>query len=103
MKVESVAVFQPNQPGPGPGFHTWGRIEYFTVRTSTSETLEIPLDAKLDEKQLCYYVPTPDSEGNDVKMAFKVRVVFQPVQCKTTLTWKAILTLLPSESGVEPY
>jgi hypothetical protein len=56
---------------------TLGRdLNIFTVRTGTSETLEIPLDAKLDGEQLCYYGPTPDSEGNDVKMAFKVRVVF---------------------------
>jgi hypothetical protein len=51
-------------------------MNIFTVRTGTSETLEIPRDAKLDGEQLCYYDPTPDSEGNDIKMAFKVRVVF---------------------------
>jgi hypothetical protein len=30
----------------------------------------------LDGEQLCYFGPTPDSEGNDIKMAFKARVVF---------------------------
>jgi hypothetical protein len=42
----------------------------FALCCRTSKTLEIPLDAKLDGEQLCYHVPTPDPEGNDVKMAF---------------------------------
>jgi hypothetical protein len=65
------------------------------------------LEAKLDGEQLCSCSPIPDFEENDVKMASKVRVVFsryfQPVQCETTLTLKAILTSLPSKSGVKPH
>jgi hypothetical protein len=56
-----------------------GKLNVFTVKTGTSETLEIPLDAKLNGEQLYSYGLTPDFEGNDVKMAFKARVVFSGI------------------------
>jgi hypothetical protein len=60
-------------------------LVHFSDSSGISKTLTIPLDAKLNGKQLRYYVSTPDSNENDVKLATKVRVVFT---VQTENTWK---------------
>jgi hypothetical protein len=64
--------WQLNQAGQEPGFHTWRGIAFFTVRNDTSKSLKMPLDAESNGEQLRYYGSTPDSKGNDVKMASEV-------------------------------
>jgi hypothetical protein len=78
------------------------------LQVCISRTLKVPLDTELDGEQLCYSGPTPDSEGNYVKIASKVRVALHCVQAdeyleNTTLTLEVILTSFPSKSGVGPY
>jgi hypothetical protein len=74
--------------GPGPMFSPYPRepgIRKLNKKiTIFFKALEIPLDAKCDGEQLCYYGSTPDFEGNDVKMAFKVRVVLHCIQAENT-------------------
>jgi hypothetical protein len=48
----------------------------FPSSAGTSRALKIALDAELDGEQPRHFGSTPDSDGNDEKMASKVRVVF---------------------------
>jgi hypothetical protein len=53
------------------------RVVSIIPSASISRSLKVSLDANLDGGKLCYYGLTPDSNGNDVKIAFNVRVVLQ--------------------------